>query len=31
MNETKEFEAKLNQIKRHQPNEPGHMIPSLKI
>ena len=26
INETKEFEAKLNEIKRHPPNEVGYML-----
>ena len=27
INENKEFEAKLNEIKRHQPNDFGHLLP----
>ena len=29
--ENKEFEAKLNEIKRHPAKEFGHMLPSYKI
>ena len=27
INETKEFEANLNEVKRHPPNDFGHMLP----
>ena len=27
INENKEFEANLNELKRHSPNEFGHMLP----
>ena len=27
INENKEFEANLNELKRHPPNEFGHMLP----
>ena len=31
INENKEFEAKLNELKRHPRNEFGHMLPNYKI
>ena len=31
INENKEFEANLNELKRHSPNEFGHMLPYYKI
>ena len=31
INENKEFEANLNELKRHQPNEFGYMLPFYKI
>ena len=31
INENKEFEAKLNELKRHPPNEFGHMLPHYVI
>ena len=27
INENKEFEANLNELKRHPPNNSGHMLP----
>ena len=31
INEIKEFEANLNELKRHPPNEFGYMLPYYKI
>ena len=31
INENKDFEAILNELKRHPPNEFGHMLPYFKI
>ena len=31
INENKEFEASLNELKRHAPNQFGHMLPYYKI
>ena len=31
VNENKEFEAILNELKRHPPNEFGHILPYYKI
>ena len=31
INENKEFDANLNELKRHPPNEFGHMLPYYKI
>ena len=31
INENKEFEANLNELKRHPPNEFGHMLPYCKM
>ena len=31
INENKEFEANLNELKRHPPNDFGHMLPYFVI
>ena len=31
INENKEFEANLNELKRHPPNKHGHMLPYYEI
>ena len=31
INENKEFQANLNELKRHPPNEFGHMLPHFVI
>ena len=31
INESKEFEANLNELKRHAPNQFGYMLPYYKV